>query len=243
MKKILLLGALSAFSAMVAAAAPEIRFVRNQPSIPLVSEPGPEAAIIKRLTPGEAVTVIGEQGNFVNVTAGGTDGWLQASDLTTAQPPALRLETELEQVRNELQAAQERESALENEMTGLQQQLRTARANARSAEQSLAATESSQTEELNEARLRADQLETELEQSQDALAKVEARLSELEMARSASQLLARTPARSGSGNADLRNPPLSYAIGASLAALVLGLLLGIYWRNRQLKKRYSGMEL
>lgn len=243
MKKILLLGALSAFSVMVTAAAPETRFVRNQPSIPLVSEPGPEAVIIKRLTPGEAVTVIGEQGNFVNVTAGGTDGWIQATDLTTTQPPALRLETELEQARSNLQAAQERESTLENEIAGLQQQLRTARANARNAEQSLVATESSQTEELNEARLRIDQLETALEQSQDALEKAEARLSELEMARSASQLLARSPARSGPNGAYLWNPSLSYAIGASFAALLLGLLLGIYWRNRQLKKRYSGMEL
>lgn len=222
-----------------ALAAPETRFVRHQPSIPLVSDPGAEAVIVKRLTPGEIVTVLGEQGDFVNVSSEGTSGWVRNTDLTTELPPS-RL---VEQAQSELAASEEKVSGLEREVASLQQQLRSARANARNAQQDLEATESSQTEELNETKLRVDELSEQLQQANTALEESRQRISELEMARSASKLLAQTPARSAETSSALFGKTLVYSIGAGAGLFVLGLLLGILWRNRQLRKRYYGMEL
>ena len=91
-------------------AAVETLYVKAQPSVALTAAPAPDAVTVRRLTPGDALTVVGRQPGFVNVQlADGVQGWLRDADVTNTAPPAQRvatLEQESAELRRQLAAAQ-----------------------------------------------------------------------------------------------------------------------------------------
>lgn len=215
------------------AAEEESLYVRAQPAVALLSTPSAEAVIVRRLTPGDSVTVLGREAGFVNVQAGPVAGWMRETDLTAAVPPTQRvaqLETELADVRRQLSVAG---NTLRNAQAELQQ-----------ARQSAAAARDSGADRAAEILAERDTLKTTLAAAQAQIETLSTRLAELEMAREAAQLLAeQQPATIDRYRGRFSNQELlSAALGAVFFAL-LGMWLGTMRWQRRLRQRYHGLEL
>lgn len=61
-----------------------IRYV-GAPELPVREQPNDSAAIIATYTNGEAMSVLSEKGDWVEVRTGDRAGWARAADLTTAE--------------------------------------------------------------------------------------------------------------------------------------------------------------
>lgn len=218
-------------------AAEETLYVRTQPSVGLFTTPAADAVIVRRLTPGDPVTVITRQDGFVNVRAGaGIEGWLRETDLTAVVPATQRvgqLETEVNNLRQQLATAQST--------------LRTTQAELRQAKNAAAAASAANASESDEIRIltaERDRLEAELTTSRAEAVALQERASELQMAQSAARLLAeQQPAtRSLAGNR-YSTSELAAAGFAALVLTLLGTWLGTVSARRRLRRRYHGLEL
>lgn len=219
--------------APLAQSADEVLYVRAQAAIPLLSGPAAEAVVLRRLAPGDRLTVVSRQPGFVEVAMpDGASGWMRETDVTAVAPPAVRvssLETEVDQLRRELATAQ---ANLRNAQGELQQ----ARAAANSARTAGAG-------EIDVLRAERDRLQQALDARNLEFTQLTARVAELEMAQQAARLLAE---RKTAAPADrLHLPAMQWAL-AVLAAFALVLLGAWYGRanaRRRLRQRYHGLEL
>ena len=224
-------------------AAAETLYVSHGERVPLRAQPDPSAAVTGYLGAGAAVTVTGRQAGFASVAAGNKTGWILATDLSSTAPPRLQvsqLQSRLDRLESESAA---RIGELEADNTSLQQQLRTAQANARNARSNLEESSSEQTAELNDARARIDQLESQNASLREALETAEQQIDTLKLANDANAMLQRVPTRARTAERSWTLPSLPWLLGSGLGLLLGGIVFGIHWRNRQLRKRYHGMEL
>lgn len=220
-----------------ASSPPETLYVRIEPSVALLAMPSDTATPAGELAPGDAVTVLGRQAGFVNVRAGGVQGWLRETELTSVAPPAARvaeLEQELSRLRAELATARDALDAAEARL----RQAREAAANARASGADASAALQAENTALRE----------QLAAAGNEVSRLKARLAEIEtnreVAREAAQLLAAQQPAEGS----IESPRFSRVeIGAGLAAAIglplLGVWFGISIARRRLRRRYHGLEL
>lgn len=216
------------------AALAETLYVRAQPSIALVSSPALEATVIRRLTPGDSVSVLARDGGFAQVqTADGAQGWLREADLTATVPPTQRV------------------TALEQEVAELQRQLTTAQSGLRSAQAELRQARQAAETARNAGQGKAADLESEnltlqetLNARQQEIDRLQQRVAELEMAQEASRLL--TTARPAMTETIARRYSPSELLamaGFGIALALLGLWAGTSASRRRLRRRYHGLEL
>lgn len=218
-------------------------YVSHGERVPLRAQPDPSAAITAYLAAGDAVTVTGRQAGFASVAAGSKTGWILTTDLGSTPPPRLQVSQLESQLDRQQRDSSARISELEANVATLQQQLRSAQASARNARSNLEENSSEQTAELNDARVRIDTLEDDNERLRQALAAAEEQIDTLKLANEANAMLQRVPTRKREQEERWVSKDLGWLLGGGLGVLLLGLLLGITWRNRQLRKRYHGMEL
>lgn len=219
-------------------AAPETVYVRALPSVPLLSSPSADAIVVRRLTPGDALVVVGRQPGYVNVQlADAVQGWLQESNITTSAPPAARV-TELEQALADGRAA----------LATAQTQLTATQAQLRQAQQAASAARTSGAGRAEALEAENEQLRSQLAAAETELAGLRARVAELEMAQQMSQDAARLLAARKPVSADA--PARRFTVGeialAAGAVAILALLtgwLGYGSARRRLRQRYHGLDL
>lgn len=221
-------------NAMPEQPAVEILFVRPQPSVPMLSTPAANGIVVRQLSPGDRVTVLGRQAGFVNVQAAdGVQGWLGETALTRAAPPAARvteLEQDLEQLRGELAAAQGR--------------LRTTQARLRQAEESAAAARASGSDRSAQLEAANRDLQSALDAATARAQRLEADAAQLRLAQQAAQLLAaRQPTGAALESSRFSRAELASAAAAALALVLAGAWFGAARTRRRLRQRYHGMEL
>lgn len=215
-------------------AAEETLYIRAQPSVGLFTTPAADAVIVRRLTPGDPVTVQTRQAGFVNVRIGaGIEGWLRETDLTAVVPATQRvgqLETEVNKLRQQLATAQST--------------LLTTRGALRQAQSSAAVANASDSDEIRTLTADRGRLAAELSTSQSEVATLQKKVTELEMAQSAARLLAeQQPATRSLGGNWYSTSVLASAGIAALALTLLGTWLGTVTARRRLRRRYHGLEL
>lgn len=227
-----------AAEAPAATPAVETLYVRAEPSAALLATPSTTAVVIRELTPGDAVTVLGRQAGFVNVQAAdGVQGWLSETSLTGVLPPAVhvaQLEQEIAGLRKELAAVR---ASLERSEARLRA-AQTAAANARESGADTSAALKSENDALQE-RLAAATAE---------VSGLKARLEDIEteqqIARDAAELLAaRQPPEDSAASARFSNAELAAGLAVALGLAVMGAWFGTASARRRLRRRYHGLEL
>ena len=220
--------------APAAQSAEETLYVRAQPSVAVLSTPAAEAAIVRRLTPGDSVAVLGRQAGFVHVRINDTtQGWMRETDLTAVAPPAQRvaqLEGQVDELRQQRDAAQA--------------SLRRAQGELQQAQQAVAAARDSGANETSALQTQRDALQQSLAASEAELASLRTRVAELEMAREAAELLAeQQPAATDFSQQRFSRTELAIAAVAALLLAFAGMWLGRSSSRRRLRQRYHGLEL
>lgn len=220
--------------APIAHSAEETQYVRAQASVAVLSTPAAEATIVRRLTPGDSVTVLGREAGFINVRVNdATQGWMRETDLTAVAPPAQRfaqLEGQADELRQQRDAAQ---AALRKAQFELQQ-----------AQQLVATARNSGANEAATLLAERDSLQQTLDARNAELATMRTRIVELEMAREAAELLAeQQPAARGFSQQRFSRAELVIAAGAALLLVFAGMWAGGSSSRRRLRQRYHGLEL
>jgi hypothetical protein len=221
-----------------AQAAVETLYVQAQPVVALTSTPSPDAVIVRRLTPGDPLIVVGRQPGFVHVQlADGVQGWLRDSDVTAAAPPIQRiavLERENTQLRQQLATAQD-------ELRGAQARLRQAQQAATTARESGAGEAAALETERDSLRARLATREVEVTQLQTRVAELEMAQ---QMAQDAARLLAtRETHNPGSDAARFSRNELIGAAAVALGLALSGAWFGMSAARRRLRQRYHGLDL
>lgn len=223
--------------APAAQSAEETLYVRAQASVAVLSTPAAEATIVRRLTPGDSVAVLGREAGFVHVRVNDTtQGWMRETDLTAVAPPAQRvaqLEGQVDELRQQRDAAQ---ASLRRAQSELQQ--------AQQAQQAAAAARNSGADETSALQAERDALQQSLAASNAELASLRTRVAELEMAREAAELLAeQQPAAADFGQQRFSRTELVIAAATALLLAFAGIWVGMSSSRRRLRQRYHGLEL
>lgn len=221
-------------AAMARAAEEEALYVRAQPSVAVLSTPAADASIVRRLSPGDQVALLGREAGFVNVQINETtQGWMRETDLTAVAPATQRvsqLESQLDELRRQRDAAQ---ASLRRTQTELQQ-----------AQQTVAAARTSGASEATALQAERDNLQQSLAARDAELAQLRTRVSELEMAREAAELLAeQQPVTPNFGQQRFSRTDLAVVASTALLLTLGGVWFGMSSSRRRLRQRYHGLEL
>jgi len=223
-----------------AAADDNSRFVTHAPYLDVMASTQPTAESVGKLPAGAEVRVLGTQGDWTQIrTQSGLSGWVPSDALTAELPPRVEL-TSVKAENGELQVRtrdlQNQLNDLKSRLASTQQALNAARSKARSSganndelAQAKAALDKQVADlqaRLKVAQTHADKLQADLQAAGGRQTKLEHQLSD---ARAAAQ--------------DAHGLAWRWVASAVLAALLIGALLGIRWRNRRIRNRLGGLEL
>lgn len=241
---ILLLALLLPASALAGA---ETRYVKLEATIPLYAEPVAGAVVVKRLKPGDPVTLVSRQGEFANVmTAEGLEGWMLHTDTTTTAPlprNTATLETSLAEQGRQLAERDRQITERDQRIAQLQSELSRAQANLRNTQSTLASASDTQASEIAALTEERNQLKAQLETRGKTLEAANQRIAELEQAQLANELLKKTPAVSQGSGGPLLTQNLWLLLVSGAVMLLLGVLAGYLLKSRAIRKRFHGMAL
>ena len=208
------------------------RFVAKRPSAGLLASPAPGAVILARLTPDEPVTVLVEQGGFVNVrTVSGMEGWLTTDDVTGELPA----DRQLAQLQSRIQE-------LQGTVASLQRQLRSAQVQAQQANAALDNTQDSAQTEVARLQGELEVAQAEATSLRERNGALETSIAEYELAEESRKLLASNAAKAPQGP-DWKSFGWPAIAGILLGLVLAGFIAGYVLKTRQIRARLYGMHI
>ncbi|MCF6363625.1 MAG: TIGR04211 family SH3 domain-containing protein [Gammaproteobacteria bacterium] len=247
-------------------------FITDRIEVPLYAEKHNQGAVLKRLLSGTQVDILTKDGEFARIsTRDGTRGWIEFKYVSAEKPLGLEyleLRSQYKALQQELAAARQAPEARqettspgisEEELAALRQdakdtswmkaEMNKARKQAKKLENELKTLRTNALKQSDDSSIVQEELTQLRTQNQDFEARLAAALLINEEQRATEAIIIETvataetethPARSES---NIWPVNLEWFFGGLAAAFILGIISGMRWLDRRIRKRHGGFRI
>ncbi len=211
-------------------------YVSERLFLSIYASPRENASLVKTLPSGSEVEILEEEGEFVRIRAANdVEGWAKAEFITEQTPASLTIK-QITQQRDQLQAQLNAIGVTEQTVKRLQRQLATANRQIKNLNKDIEDKQSTAQEQAEQ-------------QKFDQTAQLQLLYQELEESEQATLVLAdenkalKSKLRAAGGNTHDTLTKIAWLLLSMSLCLVLGILLGIGWLARRVRRRFNGRKV